>query len=143
MPLPLPLDCVEGWVVLVRSQHACVEAIDADDAEGRHATLSRSPVAREASATSDRPNMTVREAADLLGCSPRTVYKLADAGELDGHRAGRGRGRRIIYRASVEAYLLRRANNQTPASAEPARPSARYTTPRPSPRGPGLKHLHL
>jgi excisionase family DNA binding protein len=53
--------------------------------------------------------LTAIEAADLIRCSPRTVYRLADDGSLRNAKAiGAGKVRRTgfrVPRSSVEAYL--------------------------------------
>ena len=46
----------------------------------------------------------IREAAQLLATSPRTIQRRIDAGELTA--IGRGRGRRVV-RASIERYVER------------------------------------
>lgn len=52
--------------------------------------------------------VSVAEAAVLLGVSEETVRRAYDAGELLGYRTRPVRGNRRIYRSSVEEYARRR-----------------------------------
>ncbi|MGE7437977.1 helix-turn-helix domain-containing protein [Kitasatospora sp. NPDC001175] len=53
--------------------------------------------------------LTAKEAAEVMGCSPQTVYKKAGAGLLPGAKAvGNGKVRRTgfrVPRSVVEEYL--------------------------------------
>ena len=53
--------------------------------------------------------LSVPQAAVLLGVSEETVRRMYDAGELTGYRTRLDGGWRRIYRSSVDAALRRRA----------------------------------
>jgi excisionase family DNA binding protein len=62
-------------------------------------------------------NLTVTQAAALLGVSAKLVYKMFDSGKLQGHRVG---SRVVIYRDSVGAVIAAGRNSPpTDASVGP------------------------
>ncbi len=68
------------------------------------------------------PNsLTVKQAADRLGVSSRTVYDLVECGRLKCQRIGKGRGTIRIRPADLDAY-----------SSESSEPRLRYLTRRPA-----------
>ena len=76
------------------------------------------------------PLLTVRQTAQLIGCSVTNVYALIAAGELPVIAIGKSRGYRIDLR-DVEGFLQRRKFCKDGPS--PMTPTAR----------PRLKHLKL
>jgi excisionase family DNA binding protein len=70
-------------------------------------------------------NLTVSEAAALLGVSCKLVYKEFYAGRLQGHRVA---SRVVIYRDSVEAVIA--AGRNAPPAAGGAGPEAPETAPK-------------
>lgn len=56
-----------------------------------------------------------REAAMLLGVSPRTVWTLADAGELPVIRIGR---RKFYRRQSIEQFIIGRETRSSGGSSK-------------------------
>ena len=52
------------------------------------------------------PNLDVKEAAAVLGISPRTLYPLAERGEVPSVKVG---GRRLFRPSDLRAYLERQA----------------------------------
>lgn len=76
-------------------------------------------------------SITVAEAASLLGCNPSTVRALLNAGQLAGHRVGKGanpRGIRV-HVDSVNDYIARHAVGQI-ADNDNGAPAARRSSPR-------------
>lgn len=53
------------------------------------------------------PDFRINEAAELLGVSPDTVRRMADAGTLDAHRTSGGQRR--IHGASLAEYLAKQS----------------------------------
>ena len=49
--------------------------------------------------------MTVDEVADFLRCSPQGVIKAIEDGRLPGYRCGTARGRLLVKRADLHAFL--------------------------------------
>ena len=64
-------------------------------------------------------SLTVKQAADRLGVSARTVYDLVECGRLKCQRIGKGRGTIRIRPADLDAY-----------SSENNEPRLRYLTRR-------------
>lgn len=61
--------------------------------------------------THNRPKISVAVAARRLHCTPRNVYKLLDAGRLEGTRIGCGRGGRRVYEDSLRQFEALRAED--------------------------------
>lgn len=58
---------------------------------------------------------TVKQVAEILGVSKGCVYALIDAGKLDHHRIGLGRGTIRISDQELDAYLDEsRVTKETP-----------------------------
>ena len=57
-----------------------------------------------------RPLLTVREAADHLQTTERTVYRLIEAGQLRSVAIGPGRTRRRSRPVDLDAYLAKAAS---------------------------------
>lgn len=55
-----------------------------------------------AAAKPDLISVTVKDAADLIGCSPWTVYQLLGQGAIEGRYLGR---KRLVMYASLRAYI--------------------------------------
>lgn len=83
--------------------------------------------------------MTVKEAAEELGCSPALVYALFNSGELRGFRV---RSKIVIPIAAVKEYISDHSNRppekEKPQAVEPAflpkldtKPKRRGKTPSP------------
>lgn len=73
--------------------------------------------AKRAEKVDAEESITVAVAARRLGCATSTVRALLDAGELSGHRVGKGaepRGVRV-HADSIRAYKQRRAVRGKPA----------------------------
>jgi excisionase family DNA binding protein len=70
-----------------------------------------------------RATLSVRQAAQALGCSAGCVYRLWHSGELRGHTAG---SRVRVYEDSLRAYIAAH-ENQAPAAPEPPAPRPRST----------------
>lgn len=49
--------------------------------------------------------LTTEQAADILGCLPKTVRSMCSDGRLRSHRVGRGRGTIRIVRDDLESYM--------------------------------------
>jgi excisionase family DNA binding protein len=71
-------------------------------------------------------NLTVSEAAALLGVSAKLVYKMFDAGKLQGHRVA---SRVVIYRDSCEA-IIAAGRNAPPVDAAAGREPVTATAPK-------------
>jgi len=86
-----------------------------------------------------KETVTAKKAAELLGCSPRMVYRLFEQGELLGYRIG---SKILLYADSVPEYIEGH-KNQPPV--KPASSPAIALAPRPRTKGPSVvfKHLHL
>jgi excisionase family DNA binding protein len=94
-----------------------------------------------------RPTCTVAEAADALGVSVGTVYKLLKTGKLGGYAVGR---RRIVFADSVAAFqrgnafqaIVNDAGRDEPGLVS-AQPLGRPSSPRPASPSPirPLRHL--
>ena len=79
----------------------------AEICEGVHAKGLGRPVARRIlteclNATKDDEFLTVKETADRLKCSERTVYEMARSGRLHSQRTGKGRGTIRIASADLQ-----------------------------------------
>lgn len=79
--------------------------------------------------------MTVKEAAELLEISERTVYDLCRAGKLAHYRVGVGRRSIRLEPADVRAY---RESRRVAASPDPEPAGAESPGEAPRPRGLGL-----
>jgi excisionase family DNA binding protein len=54
-----------------------------------------------------RRTVNATEAAEWIGCCRQQVYKLYDAGKIDGHRIGEIKGLRF-YLDSIQKFILER-----------------------------------
>ncbi len=79
-------------------------------------------------ASPDRRLLTIKEAAELLGCSTANVYALRATGQLSFVPIGRRKGYRIPP-AEIDAFIERRREH--PVAAPPKMPRPR------------LKHIRL
>ncbi len=52
--------------------------------------------------------LTVRQAAERLGCSEQLVYRLVESRQLAHYRVGLGRGKITIAENDIDAYLASR-----------------------------------
>gem|GEM_PF-1409645 len=75
----------------------------------------------------DKGFLTVKEATELLGVKPATLYAYVSRGVLRSYRMGVGR-QRLYRRADIEALLAVRADAPSPRHAAPP-PSAPPPTP--------------
>jgi excisionase family DNA binding protein len=85
----------------------------------------------------ERRLLSVKEAAERLGVSPRKIYSLISKGELDGYAVGR---RKVIYADSIPAYQER---NRFPQKENPPPEQAKRRVVGKDRPVTGLKHLHL
>ncbi len=149
----------EEIVVLPRSSHAVVEAIDTPDGPLEIAVAGQSVVLRLDSdidvsrgdilAATDAPPAPVREVTatvcwlaerDICGRCPgaRPARHLADQGHRQGHRGGARPGLRGGHRAVLAADQLLEPQRHRSRTSGPRLPAA----DRPLPRAPGDRRLH-